>query len=557
MIHPYYQSPRRPRRAVPAAGALPHFSAPRYVQRLLAVVLAAFCLASCAQSADSDAKSKERFFTYAVDSPLHTVNAASNLGVSTHADLLAARLYPAMFVYGPKGQKIPNTDVGTAQAIPGLRTKIAYRINPEARFSNGEPLTCTDFFLAVTAGQLNAVFDSRIQLAEQIEAVDCQPGSKGFSVTFRPEQGARWKELFGAGTVMPAHVVARQAGLSLEELHQALSTGDGQALAPVAEAWNTTFNLDNFQPENFPSFGPYAVDSVADDGAVTLNRNQNYNGDPAVISPVTVLPRTEDVAARVASRDAEVVDLGGHSAKVVNRDDADNPYEVISQVGDLTEHLVLANGGTLGFKDNRKALAACVDQEAIARASAAAAGMDVPAVGTHLLSANDPMRQRLAPIEQAHLPVDVAAAEALRGQTIRIGYVGPSARKAAMVQAIAQSCEPAGITVVDVSDAAVGLGDLERTEIDAYGVETDVPGAADAIVLALDPQVEFGSVNGDAADTQALRRDEEALWEDVRTIPLAAQPRNFAVDRKIKNVVTNTATGGLGWNLDRWQEKDQ
>lgn len=73
------------------------------------------------------------------------------------------------------------------------------------------------------------------------------------------------------------------------------------------------------------------------------------------------------------------------------------------------------------------------------------------------------------------------------------------------------------------------------------------------ILHAEDPMREYPAANNRAQDLAALRAQEGYLWKELPSIPLAAQPRTFAVDGAVRNVVPFTGLAGIGWNMDRWQ----
>jgi peptide/nickel transport system substrate-binding protein len=138
----------------------------------------------------------------------------------------------------------------------------------------------------------------------------------------------------------------------------------------------------------------------------------------------------------------------------------------------------------------------------------------------------------------------------LAGQTIRIGYLGPDERLAAMVQAIKESCEAAGVTVEDV--AAEHMSQI-HLEIDP---ETGLP-TIDAFLGPVDPMYEYGGPEALIQNVSALRVAEEKLWEDLYDIPVSAQPRTFILDRSVENVVPYTGLSGIGWNMDRWNINEE
>ncbi len=526
------------------------------VRAVLAVLtaLALATLTACSTGpAEPGTPVAEEQFGYLVNAPLETTNAASNTGFSSNAQLLSGRLYPAVFVPGPSGQMIPNTDLVTTQVLPGANRQVIYTLTEQARYSDGAPITCTDFLLHYKAGVMDDLFGSHLPLTRQIERLDCNPGNKRFTVVFEEGEGGRWRHLFGPGAVLPSHVIARQAGLSESELVTALQNEDVDTLAEVARIWGEGFSLREFNPELQVSSGPFVIDAVGEQGEVSLVRNDSYFGDHARLERLVVWPRGADQASLAAEGALRIGDVPDSTPEWVNRDDPLNPYDIESGVGDLTDFLLLGDSGVFSYPAARQAFAACVDQRAVAAASSSVSGVEVPAVAVHSVPHHDPLRYQLADITDPHLEVDLARAGALAGTTVRIGYLGPNERKAAMVEAVRASCEPAGITVVDASAEGTTVADLSRVTVGQWGQQQVREGSLDAVLMGVDPMAEADTASTRASEVEALREMETELWERVPSIPLAAQPRTFVIDREVGNVVVYTGLTGIGWNMDRWQ----
>ncbi|AWB82957.1 peptide ABC transporter [Corynebacterium yudongzhengii] len=491
-------------------------------------------MAACGEEGPPPEPATTEYFGYQVDKPLLTSNAASLEGVSTNAEALSARLYPAAFVSGPSGQSIPNSDLLLARSVHGPSFSVEYQINEDATFSDGDPVDCVDFQLAHTAGTTPELFDAHLPLMKQVEQFQCAEGSKRFRIVFREGDGGRWRELFDAGSVLPAHTIAREAGLEPGQMHAAVNGEDEQALAAVAEVWNTGFDLAEFNPQLQVSFGPYMIDRVGAEGEVVLARNPHYSGDDAVLEHIVVWPREADSERLRAEGALRIADTPTAEPGFDT-----TGYAVESVVGELTDSLRISDEGLFADRDNRQAFAACIDRKAVARASSEASGVEVPPVAVHTVPHLDPIRAQLEEIDSAHAEPDYEAAEPLRGQTVRIGYLGPDERKAAMVEAIGASCAEAGITVEDASADGSTLADLE--------------GGIDAYLWGTHPMREYGTVSARLTEVDNLRKAEEAMWEELPSIPLSAQPRTFAIDEDASNVVVYSGLTGIGWNKDRWQ----
>lgn len=512
-------------------------------------------LAACSSTDQAgEQKSNQDFFGYAISDPLVTTNAGSMVGYSTNATKFAGRLYPGAYVQGPRGQLIPNTDLVETQPLPGAQKKVVYRINQNATFSDGAPVTCESFLLAFVAGQQSTYFDSHMPLMDQVEKVECQPNSRQATVVFNEDMGERWRYLFPGGTLLPAHAVAAKAGMTLEELNLGLLSLDSEMLQRVADVWNTGFDLAAFDPALQVSSGPYVVDHVGPQGEVVLRTNEAYHGAKPAQERLVVWPEGTNIADLSVNGQLQVAEVTNpvETTGWVNTDDPQNQYEVSAESGVLSEHLILGSAGTFYRESSRRAFAACVDQTAVAAASSEASGVQVNPTTVRVVRHSDAVASRLADISDPYLAVDTTKAQALSGTTIRIGYAGPDPRKAAMVAAIKASCELAGIVVEDASAEAPTLRELNRTMESEFGYETYKTDGVDAFLGTVDAQLAFPEVATESTNLEAIRDAERESWETIPTIPLAVEPRVFVTNKSVQNLVPNTDIYGIGWNMDRW-----
>lgn len=494
------------------------------------------------------------YFGYQVNSRLATTNAGTSFGDVTSAGLLSTRLYPGLFVPGPSGELIPNADLVETEELPPVagsdQRSVQLTLEEDAVFSDGAPVTCDDYLLAYVAGTHPAEFASHMPLMNDIADFNCEPHGKRFTLTFNKDQGQRWRHMFGAGTIMPAHALAKKSGLSVKELNAALTVEDMQALAPVAEEWRYGFSVDKDQldPELQVSFGPYVIDKVGDEGEIILKANEKYFGDAPAEEHVVVWPSDAD-AQKLADKGAlRVVDAASENPDWLDStkdESGESPYEVTPMVGELTDTLTLSEAGIFAEPWARESFAACVDQQAVAQVSSAASGVEVPPAYLRTVSATNPVAGGLDKVGKQHQGTDLAKAGDLNGTTIKVGYLGPDKRYAAMVEQLRASCEPAGITIEDASAEFMSQHYLEMDP------ETWAP-TVDAFLGPVDPQTEYSTVESSMKNSAELKKTEEALWKDMPSIPLSAQPRVFLVRRDVEGVLPYTGVSGIGWNMDRW-----
>lgn len=573
---------RRPKITVVAAG-------------LSALALAA---ASCSsgesdsgdQSAPSDPESYN-YTGYMVNSQLATTNAGTAFGSTTSAAQLSTRLYPGLFVPGPSGQLIPNADLVETEELPPAgdsdQESVRLTLADDATFSDGTPVTCDDYLLAYKAGTHPVEFASHMPLMNDIADIECAPHSKAFTLTFQKDQGHRWRQMFGPGTVMPAHALAQKADLTVEELNAALHAEDMATLQPVADLWRYGFSTakDDFDPELQVSYGPFTADKVGDSGEIFLKANEQYRGDKPALDRLVVWPSTADAQELAdkgvlkvadsataapdwlsgnASKDAESEEgneapeskNGSDSNKEGNSNGEDpagaekTEFETTTEVGLQTDTLTLSQVGIFAEPSARKAFAACVDQAAMAQKSSEVSGVDVPPAYLRTVSVEDPVAQTLGSVAKDHEGTDMTAAGQLNGTTIKVGYVGPDKRYQAMVEALRASCEPAGITIEDAADEHLSQFYLNPDP------ETGEP-TIDAFLGAVDPLTEYSAADSSIKNSVQLKEQEERLWDSVPSIPVAAQPRVFIVHRDVEGVLPYTGISGIGWNMDRWRVSAQ
>lgn len=526
-------------------------------RRLIAASLAAgLALAGCS-GGDEPGQVKKDHFGYQVSSSLRTTNAGSLEGATELTQMLSGRLYPGVYVPGPAGQMIPNTDLVKTQALPGAQRKVVYTLSDGAVFSDGTPVTCADYLLTFTAGQYPEIFGSHMPLFDDTAELSCTPGSREFTLTFKENRGARWRGLFDAGTVLPAHAVAAKLNKSIEQLVDDLRSDDATRLQPVADIWRRGFDLAQFDPDLQVSFGPFKIDSVGERGEVHLVANEFYYGDAPATPEITVWPGSADSVALSEADALRIGDLRDPHPQWHDPNAEGNRLKVETVAGELTEMLTFPEVGTFAVPENRQALSRCVDPRAVAAASSKLAGIEIPVTPLHVLPHTDPLAPRVEDLTQRYLGVDIEAASVLAGTRLRVGYAYPDPRMAAMVESMRRTCEPAGIEIVDVTEHGKTLADLPQVAYGEWGEEIWTEGAADAILHAVDPMTEFPAANNRAQDLPALRAQEEFLWKQLPSIPLAAQPRTIAVDSAVRNVVTYTGPSGIGWNMDRWQLQNE
>lgn len=521
---------------------------------------------------------------YRTDARLSTYNAAGAAGNSDGVLMALTRVSGGFSVLGPQGQTISDRDVGEVSLLPGPALTVKLTFSSKAVYSDGVRPTCDDLVLAWAAqsGRFRGFAPATTAGYRDIERVDCTPGADSAVVRFFRGRAYRdWRSLFGAGSMLPAHVVARDAGVrTVVEAIRARNPGELDALA---KSWNTGFTLSagRLDPARFVSLGPYRADSFDAKGGLRLVRNEKWWGEPAALPVIVVYGRNTDTAARQGAGGFDVTDsaVGLEPLPTGTRPTVSPAGRALS-----VEQLVLAHRGPLGTVQARQAFGSCVPRDELARIG----GYGAQPWNLHVLAPADDLADPInGQFGLRYARPDIARARELVNQRppdangapppplrVRVAYVAPDARRQAMVAAVAASCRRAGIDVVDAGGPTVSIGDLGAAA-DAMLINTGAAfaaaGAAEAVrdAFALfggdplnigdfrDPQatddVARFAVTTVAGDQLAQSRAmEAAAWRDLAAIPLFASPREQTWSDRLGGLIAGRGRNGTGWNMDRW-----
>lgn len=552
----------------------------------LAAVLAA-TLAACGDGERDQ-------IDYLVDAGVSDYNVNTVDGYASGAIMALARVQPGFSYLGPDGQVVADHDIGTVTVEDGASLTLKYTFAETAVYSDGQPMVCDDIVLAATAmgGKARGFAPATTAGYRDIASVDCTPGEKTAVVTFaRGRDYAQWPALFGVGSMLPAHVVARKAGVA--DLVEVLGSRDQKAIGKIADAWNTGFALtpgQDIDPDEFVSAGPYRLSRYTTEDGLELVANDAWGGDQPVTKHVTVWPRGTDVDTAVGEGRVEVVDTADLNTgdRVVGRATADyNGQENRAGAKDPSPlsvtQLVPAARGVMGDLQVRRAFASCVPRDSLARrfgSNGLVWSMRTVAPGDSLGGALNEQYSRRYPradIKRARGLLDErpAGENGRRSAVnIRLGYVGPDPVAQAVVAEIAGSCRAAGITVTDASAPDLTPGAL-GSDVDvlltngatgsaAAGTASGFPTAyqlfgGDPLNLsglrnakASGAIADLSLTQSDSARLPLVRTAETAAWDALASIPLYGTVRSREHTGSVSQVVPGLSRTGTGWNMDRW-----
>lgn len=485
--------------------------------------------------------------------------------------------------FGPDGALVLNPDFGTYQKIDDNPLTVRYKINPKAVWSDGVPVSCEDIVLAWLAGsgitgRKGFAAGSTLGLGDMDKPV-CRPGDKTVTVTYR-RPFADWAAQFGVPTILPAHIVARQGGLTRSFVDYA-DDPTSPDLAKAIAFYNVGWSLrpGELKKDLMPSSGPYVIDSWSAGQSITLRANPKWWGRP---------PSTDTVVIRFVAGTAQPQALRNGEIQAM---DPQPQVDLVQQLRAMGDMINLATGEAFRyehldfslrsvFKDRtvREAFSRCVPRQQIV---------------DDLVRPQDPRAQILQsrfvyPFQavypdfrgrvggNAYDRVDLPGARRLlagRTPTVRIGWSKdprtPNRRRADTVTLIQQSCRQVGFRVLDAgsptfldkewvggnydvalfswsgSPLVAGTSDFFRS-----GGGNNTTGYASRLVDQLFDQL---VVEADPArQVELLRKIDMRLWADLVTIPLFTFPAVLATAKDVRGMQYNATLTGLTWNVSEW-----
>ena len=512
---------------------------------------------------------------------------------TTYNSAVVDRMFSSFWYFGTDGSIIPNKDFGTYEKTSDDPLTVKYTISDDAKWSDGTPVTAGDFIFHWAAnndtvkaeGSETPLFDSiSFEQGKYIpEAPEGEADGKEFTVTY-PEPYADWEILIS--TALPAHIVAKEAGMSFEELVTAAKEKDVEALTPAAEFWNDGWD---FSPGELPdaslvpSMGPY---KFKDGGwqagqSITLEANPEYWGTP---------PATKELVLRFADPKTHVQALQNGDLDVIEPQATVDTLQQLEGLGDdvnvqtgdqLTwEHVDYNRGEGSVFADSpelREAFALCLPRQQIVDNLIKPIYADAQVMNARevfpfqenyqeVVDAAYPEEMDQPNIEKAKELVEKSGVST---PTVRLGYQAGNQRRTETVALIKSSCDQAGFDVQDANSPVFFKEVMPAGDYDAalYAWAGSGQKASGANIYQSDGAQNQQSYNNPEVDAawdklatsldeneqlEQVKTIEKLLWEDFQAIPLYAHPGLVGHKADVANVRDTAAQSGALWNVEQW-----
>ena len=560
-----------------------------------ALVLLTACTGSGGDSSDDRATATQTSapFTLAYASGAEFNSYNNNLSdtLSVANSVVLNQVLRGFWYAGPQGEVVPDTAFGTFEQVTSSPLTVRYTFAPKAEWSDGNPIDCDDAVLAWaansgrwptgkrdadTGNKLTAFAAAQPGAWSNVEAPKCADGDRSFTVTYDTVY-ADWSSLFGAGTILPAHIVEKES--RVRDIIAAVKADNTKTMIKVGDIYDSLwlFKPGQYKTAVSPSAGPYQVSNWQAGQSITLKPNPKWWG-PA--------PKAAAVVIRFLAQDRQVEELRtGHVQVIDPQPTAELLAQLREQASVVTftmhdsftwEHLDFNFSGPFRSKELRKAFAKCVPRQQIV---------------DNLIKPQNPTAQVLQsrfklPFQrgyqdftalggEAYNKVDIAGAkkilkaEGRSGMKVKIAYATPNPRRKAEVDLIREFCGQAGFKVVDGGTNAFFGGALLRGEFDvALFAWTGSPlltqGYATYLTKGAQNNGNYSSAQVDQLLKQLyselnptnqqrlLTELDRTLWSDLATMPLFAFPALLATAKNVEGVQYNPSASGVTYNVNDW-----
>jgi len=245
---------------------------------------------------------------YASQSEFNSYNNNSADTASVANAVVLNQVLRGFWYAGPEGDVVPDTEFGSFEQVTSNPLTVRYTFADKAKWSDGNPIDCDDAVLAWaansgrwptgkrdpdTGAKLTAFSSSRPGAWANVERPKCADGDRSFTVTYDTVY-ADWSSLFGAGTILPAHIVEKES--RVPDIIAAVKADNTKTMIKVGDIYDSlwVFRPGQYKTAVSPAAGPYQVAAWQAGQSITLKPNPQWWGTPPKPSEVVIRFLTPD-----------------------------------------------------------------------------------------------------------------------------------------------------------------------------------------------------------------------------------------------------------------------
>lgn len=567
--------------------------------------VAALALSACASSdtgasstSGSDAAASDKSVSIAITNVFSSLNVGTTEGNSDTNGIIAQMTNRGFYTITNTFDIRHNEWFGTySMTEEGEGIKVDYKVNDDQKWSDGNDIDKGDLLLAWAAqsSHFDAEEEDGVKYFSFAGETAGLGGAEvpvvsedGRSISFTyPQAFADWEIAYDIDK--PAHVVAELAGMTEDELIEAIETAtpgeENEQLRKIADAWNTGYNTTTMPANEALTVGngPYLVTAVEENQSVTLTANPNYQGDKKPAIGEVVLKVQGDVATQIQALQNGEVNAVAPQASIdtVSQLEALSGVVTETQPDQAYDHLDLnmKEGSPFADENVRKAFLLTVPRQDIVDKLIKPMDANAEVLNSQLYVASDTENYSSAvesnnsseyPSDDMDANIEKAK-ELLGGQTptIRILYNNKNPNRINSFQMIKESAEKAGFVVVDAGseqwsslleggdyEASIfgwvssGVGNSSLGQIFKTGSSSNFTGYSNETVDAAADEI---MTITDTARIEELKKQADGeIFKDAYGLPLFQSIAVTSVSDTITGVQPKPGQQPLTWNIEEW-----
>lgn len=312
----------------------------RRITAATAVVAFGLVAAACAPPAEEEEQAPQGDTSVNIgwNQPFYSYNDDTSTGNATANANILYLMNGEFNYYNADLELTPDESFGTYEVVSEDPLQVKYTVNEGMQWSDGTPVDAADLMLqwAALSGALNNVDADKVERDPDTGApADSGAGQVFFDgqtagmalVTQTPEVGddgrsitlsydkpfADWEDAFDMGVA--AHATVMQAldvtdpQEAKDELLRAINEKDNDALAKIANFWNTGYDYTSYPEDELLrlSSGAYLMTAFEENQFMTLEANPDYEGDrKAAIDKITIRWNEDPLASVQALQNGEL-----------------------------------------------------------------------------------------------------------------------------------------------------------------------------------------------------------------------------------------------------------
>lgn len=470
------------------------------------------------------------------------------------------------YLVTPDFEYVPELIDGEAEAEGGEDGEpftVTWTIREEATWSDGTPITADDFeFTYQTVMNEDFTITSRngYEQMTATEVVDDKTWRATFDEVFAP-----YRTLFGTTPVLPAHVLE-------------------------GEDFNTVWNDGIVDPATGDPIasGPFQFDEWERGQRITLVRNENFWGEPAILDQITFryIEETPTLVQQIRGGEINLFDPQPQ-LDLIEQLEAIDGVSVQSDSGPQWEHIDFNfDNPTLANQYVREAIIRGIDREAIVEQLVRGVNPDAGVLNNAIFVENQEQYEPHWEIYDYDPDAAIALLEdngctrdsdddtfECDGEELSFRYVSVAGneRRELMFEIVQSYMADIGIELVaDFSEAAQSLGtQLPEGDFDIINfawVGSPDPFGGDTIFMCdgalnyngycneeVTELIAANTAMTDAAERWATYNEaDELIAADVPLIPMFQVPQVLAYEDHIGGIRVNATQWGPTWNASEW-----